>query len=93
MKKPDYRKFETPERPRRKPDCRNSANLRVSLKKADDYDTLVANLKNKKESLVRLKAHLELEKGRLNFGYRNGWTNGRIAEIEDWIDWIERILG
>lgn len=93
MKKQDYKKFETPERPKRAVSAgKKTTYLDETIKKSEKYDLLVNKIKGSIYYLKSQKAYYETIKGKLQIGYRNGYINGRIREIEDRIEWLERML-
>lgn len=93
MKKPDFKKFETPEHPKRVVSAgKKTTYLDETIKKAEKYDLLINKIKGSITYLSSQKAYLESIKGKLQVGYRNGYINGRIREIEDRIEWLERML-
>ena len=93
MKKTDFKKLETPERPKRVVSTgKKTTYLDETIKKAEKYDLLINKIKGSITYLRSQKAYYETIKGKLQIGYRNGFINGRIREIEDRIEWLERML-
>lgn len=96
MMKPDYKKFETPEKPKHKvcdkPSSKSKTYLADTMEKSKQYDLLVNQLKGEIMYLESQLNYYKLKKGKFNIGFSNGFIAGRIAEIEDNIAYIKRIL-
>ena len=96
MMKIDIKKFETPEKPKHKVCDKSSGKSKTyladTMEKSKQYDLLVNQLKGKISYLESQLNYYKLEKGKFNIGYGNGYLAGRIAEIEDTITYIKRIL-
>ena len=96
MTKTDFKKFETPEKPKHKECDKTSSKSKTylvdTMEKSKQYDLLVNQLKGKIMYLESQLNYYKLEKGILNIGFSNGYIAGRIAEIEDTIAYIKRIL-
>ena len=90
--KADLTKFEAPERPRHRPSKTNKTCLSQEMNKADKYEQLAKQLGERISYLESQIEYYKHEKGKLNIGFSNGYIAGRIAELEDTVSYLKRIL-